>query len=55
MRWLRPDTRVEPPEAFARHVARIVPTTDVELLTIGDDITIGPGRRPHRPRAGGSE
>lgn len=55
MRWLRPDTRVEPPEAFARHVARIVPTTDVELLTIGDDMTIGPGRRPHRPRAGGSE
>lgn len=45
MHWLRPDTRVEPPEAFARHAARIIPTTDVEVLPIGGDITIGSGRR----------
>jgi len=50
MHWLRPDTRVEPPEAFARHAARIVPTTDVALMGIGDDITVGSG--PRRPAPG---
>lgn len=46
MHWLRPETRTEPPEAFARHAARIVPTTDVELVPIGSGITIGSGHRP---------
>ncbi|MEZ4596607.1 MAG: MBL fold metallo-hydrolase [Chloroflexota bacterium] len=43
LRWLRPDTRTDPPEAFARHVARLVPDTQVRVVPIGGRLRIGRG------------
>jgi L-ascorbate metabolism protein UlaG (beta-lactamase superfamily) len=42
MHWLRPDTRTEPPEAFARFVARLAPDTEVRVVPIGGSLSIGP-------------
>ena len=41
MRWVRPSTRVDPPHAFARHVARLVPGTEVRVVPIGGRLSIG--------------
>lgn len=41
MHWLRPDTRVEPPQTFARLVARLVPDTQVRVVPIGGRLRIG--------------
>jgi L-ascorbate metabolism protein UlaG (beta-lactamase superfamily) len=41
MRWVRPSTRVDPPHAFARHVARLVPDTEVRVVPIGGLLSIG--------------
>jgi L-ascorbate metabolism protein UlaG (beta-lactamase superfamily) len=41
MRWVRPDTRVDPPHAFASHVARLAPETDVRVVPIGGSLRIG--------------
>jgi L-ascorbate metabolism protein UlaG (beta-lactamase superfamily) len=40
MRRIRPDTRVDPPHAFARHVARLAPDTNVRVVPIGDSLSI---------------
>jgi L-ascorbate metabolism protein UlaG (beta-lactamase superfamily) len=41
MRWIRPSTRVDPPHAFARHVSRLAPGTEVHVVPIGGGLTIG--------------
>lgn len=41
MRWVRPSTRVDPPHAFARHVARLAPATEVRVIPIGGSLSIG--------------
>jgi L-ascorbate metabolism protein UlaG (beta-lactamase superfamily) len=41
MRWLRPGTRVDPPDAFARFAARIAPDTQVHVVPIGGGLSVG--------------
>ncbi len=41
MRWVRPSTRVDPPHAFARHVAQLAPDTQVHVVPIGCRLAIG--------------
>lgn len=41
MRWVRPSTRTDPPHAFARHVAQLVPDTEVHVVPIGGRLSIG--------------
>lgn len=41
LRRLRPDTRVEPPQAFARFAERLAPDIQVRVVPIGDSLTIG--------------
>ena len=43
MRWVRPSTRVDPPHAFARFVAQLVPETEVHVIPIGGRLVIGAG------------
>ncbi len=40
MRWLRPETRTDPPTAFARFCVEIAPQTEVQVLPIGGDLVI---------------
>lgn len=40
MRWLRPDTRIEPPREFARRVAELAPRTEVAIVPIGERLVI---------------
>lgn len=40
MHWLRPDTRVEPPQAFARYVAQLAPATEVRVVPVGGSLRI---------------
>lgn len=41
MRWVRPSTRVDPPHAFARNVAQLVPETEVHVVPIGGRLRVG--------------
>lgn len=43
MHWLRPTTRTDPPEAFARYAARLAPATEVRVVPIGGSLRIGQG------------
>lgn len=47
MRWLRPETRTDPPHAFARYSTQTAPGTLVRVLPIGGELLledlIGPG------------
>jgi len=43
MRWVRPNTRIDPPHAFARYVAELVPGTVVHVIPIGGRLVIGAG------------
>jgi L-ascorbate metabolism protein UlaG (beta-lactamase superfamily) len=46
MRWVRPNTRIDPPHAFARYVAELVPGTVVHVIPIGGRLVIGAGTEP---------
>lgn len=46
MRWLRPETRTEPPIAFARYSAETAPGTLVRVLPIGGELVIDDPRDP---------
>ncbi len=52
MRWLRPGTRIEPPEAFARHASRLAPDTEVHVVPIGGTLTIDGSTREVHPHRG---
>jgi L-ascorbate metabolism protein UlaG (beta-lactamase superfamily) len=41
MRWVRPETRVDPPRAFARYAADVAPETLVRVVPIGGRLTVG--------------
>jgi L-ascorbate metabolism protein UlaG (beta-lactamase superfamily) len=41
MRWVRPNTRIDPPHAFARYVGELVPATQVHVVPIGGRLSIG--------------
>jgi L-ascorbate metabolism protein UlaG (beta-lactamase superfamily) len=41
MRWVRPDTRVDPPHAFERHALELAPDTQVRVIPIGGSLRIG--------------
>lgn len=41
MRWVRPDTRVDPPHAFARYAADLAPDTTVRVVPIGGRLSVG--------------
>ncbi len=53
MHWLRPDTRVEPPQAFARYAARLAPDTEVRVVPIGGSLWVGGRGRPGPDEASG--
>jgi hypothetical protein len=52
MRWVRPNTRVDPPHAFARFVAQLVPETEVHVIPIGGRLVIGAGIEPRDDAVG---